>query len=154
MGYYDAISALNVADGPEQVAFTKNQLVFLAKEEIQQRKDRDTLKKSDEVEGRRVPVHEYLGPLSTKQAEAAAFAEYHWDHQLLGPYVPKSKLESLSATEFAAYFDKRQFEEGRRALERVSMVPAVVLPINNGPGEVVYGDMGGRPRHQQRQYRQ
>lgn len=147
MGYYDAICTLDTLDGAEQVSFTKNQLAFLVEEEIQQKKDRDELKPKDTVEGRRVPVHEYLGPLSPKQAEAAAFAEYHWDHQLLGPYVPKSKLESLSANEFAAYFRKRQFEEGRKALERVSMVPAIDLPIMGS------GNPYGAAPHKQKHYR-
>lgn len=143
MGYYDAIETLGIIDSSEQVSFSRNQLIHLAKEEIAERLQRDDMDSHDSNGSPRIPLHEFLGQLSNRQLEAAAtYGEYDWDHSLLGPYVPRKNLEALSANDFAAFFMKKQFEDGKRALERVSLIPSSDFQTNGVPQSYANGSLG------------
>lgn len=126
MGYYDAIGALATFDASNQVSFSQAQLKHLVNEENLQRKERDELKNIEANTPLRVPLHEYLGQLSKTQLETASKnAGIILGHNLLGPYVPRHELEVLSANDFAAFFEKQQFGQGKSALDRVSMISSI-----------------------------
>ncbi|AMD22258.1 HGL082Cp [Eremothecium sinecaudum] len=108
--YYDVISDLSCFESSDKVSFTREQLSELVQQEVDNRAARDDLSKSsiDFDASKRIPMHSYLGPLSAQDAEEASkhLGVYNLNHTLLGGYVPRNQLESLSSTDFAHYLHK------------------------------------------------
>ncbi|AET41080.1 Ldb7p Ecym_7234 [Eremothecium cymbalariae DBVPG len=108
--YYNVISDLSCFESSDKVSFTEEQLLELTQQEYDNRETRDDLSKSglhfDPI--KRIPMHSYLGPLTARDAEEAAkhLGFYNLKHTLLGGYVPRNQLESLSSTDFAHYLHK------------------------------------------------
>lgn len=109
-GYYDVISHLSYFESSSKVSFSREQLLELVQQEMENRMVRDNLTRSNvNIDfSKRTPMHSYLGPLTARHAEEASknLRFYNLKHALLGGYVPRNQLESLSSTDFAHYLHK------------------------------------------------
>lgn len=106
--YYEVIGDLAAFELSQSVSFTKEQLIELIQQEQAFRLDRDDLNQCDFSNKKKIPIHSYLGTLSSKDAEEASkhLDAYNLKHTLLGGYVPREQLESLSGSDFAYYLHK------------------------------------------------
>ncbi|AAS54402.1 AGL088Cp [Eremothecium gossypii ATCC 10895] len=106
--YYSVISDLSCFEASDKVSFTREQLMELTQQEVDAREMRDNLERSEWETRKRLPMHSYLGQLAARDAEEAAKhpGYYTLQHTLLGGYVPRHQLESLSSTDFAHYLHK------------------------------------------------
>lgn len=98
--YYDVIAGLAAFECSQEVTFNPHDLQELVKQPDESQKpfnDENSRKK-------RTIVHGYLG--GKVDMNEASNASYDLSHTLLGGYVPKRQLESLSSIDFAHYFHK------------------------------------------------
>lgn len=101
-GYYDVIAGLSAFECSQEVVFSREDLVELVKAEEELAKQNG--KPEEDVRRKRTTVHGYLG--GKVDLNEASNASYDLSHTLLGGYVPKRQLESLSSIDFAHYFHK------------------------------------------------
>lgn len=100
--YYDIIAGLAAFECSQEVTFNRHDLQELVKQPTEsQSVTRNT---EDETRRKRTIVHGYLG--GKVDINEASNASYDLSHTLLGGYVPKRQLESLSSIDFAHYFHK------------------------------------------------
>ncbi|EDO17619.1 hypothetical protein Kpol_1061p44 [Vanderwaltozyma polyspora DSM 70294] len=107
--YYDVIAGLSAFEKSNDVTLSNEELRELTTindkdgdDELQSNENEENLK-NDEEKGKMV-VHGYLG--GKVDLSEASNATYDLSHTLLGGYVPKKQLESLSSIDFAHYFHK------------------------------------------------
>lgn len=103
--YYTIIGALSAFETSQEVTFTPEELVELTATTTDGEQEKVEGKEEEhETDGKRVPVHAYLG--GKVDLKEASNANYDLSHTLLGGYVPAKQLESLSSIDFAHYFHK------------------------------------------------
>ncbi|KAG0662451.1 hypothetical protein C6P44_002241 [Monosporozyma unispora] len=112
--YYDIIAGLSAFEKSQDVVLTREELVELTTvdtvEDNKKKEDKDE-KKEEEGEEVKEPrkrhrqnLHSYLG--GKVDMSEIQTAQHNLSHTLLGAYVPKKQLESLSSLDFAQYFHK------------------------------------------------
>ncbi|CCK69403.1 Ldb7p KNAG_0C02920 [Huiozyma naganishii CBS 8797] len=102
--YYDIISALSAVEKSQDVVFTPEELVELTAP-LEQGRSNDPQSDTKKDGKPRINVHGYMGDVKVNPVEASK-VEYDLSHTLLGGYVPRKQLESLSSVDFAHYFHK------------------------------------------------
>ena len=124
--YYDIIAGLSAFEKSQDVVLTKQELIELTKgqnEEIDGGKNieinnKDEIKDSNDSSNsnqeivtkqsmkrrQRPNLHGYLG--GKVDMEKIKTAQHDLSHTLLGSYIPKRQLESLTSLDFAQYFHK------------------------------------------------
>lgn len=123
--YYDIIAGLSAFEKSQDVVLTREELVELTSVDDTKRVDEEktdgkeeTSKEEEEkreeveeVEEKKAPVkrhrpslHNFLG--GKVDIQEVQTAQHNLSHTLLGAYVPKKQLESLSSLDFAQYFHK------------------------------------------------
>lgn len=100
--YYDIIAGLAAFECSQEVTFNPLDLQELVKQPDEAKKPSSTI--DDDPRKKRTIVHGYLG--GKVDLNEASNASYDLSHTLLGGYVPKRQLESLSSIDFAHYFHK------------------------------------------------
>lgn len=123
-GYYDVIAGLSAFESSQEVTFSREDLQELVKEEEELAKQ--TGKVEDDTRRKRTTVHGYLG--GKVDINEASNASYDLSHTLLGGYVPKRQLESLSSIDFAHYFHK--------SLECEDALQVYDVYVGNGYGRI------------------
>lgn len=103
LDYYDVIRGLASLDRSHQVSFNKGELRELVKNRIENMEPAVTdLYRNNK---NRINIHGYLGgKVDMKQITEMT---YDLDHNLLGGFVPRQQLETLSSADFARYFHKK-----------------------------------------------
>lgn len=103
LDYYAAISGLASLDRSHQVHFSKGELRELVKNRLENMAPTATdLYRNNK---NRINIHGYLGgKVNMKEITELT---YDLDHNLLGGYVPRQQLETLSSADFARYFHKK-----------------------------------------------
>ncbi|CCF59884.1 hypothetical protein KAFR_0I01030 [Kazachstania africana CBS 2517] len=100
--YYDILAGLSAFERSHEVSFTLEELKELVKPKKDDEKKK--LQEGSKKSSKRITVHGYLG--GKVDLTEASNANYDLSHTLLGGYVPKKQLESLSSIDFAHYFHK------------------------------------------------
>ncbi|CDH09323.1 related to Chromatin structure-remodeling complex protein RSC14 [Zygosaccharomyces bailii ISA1307] len=103
-GYYDVIAGLAAFECSQDVSLTTQELDELVKAEDDKQTQVIPNSANEETRKKKVTVHGYLG--GKVDLDEASNASYDLSHTLLGGYVPKRQLESLSSIDFAHYFHK------------------------------------------------
>ncbi|GCE99855.1 hypothetical protein ZYGM_003041 [Zygosaccharomyces mellis] len=137
--YYEVIAGL--------ASFERSQDVSLSYPELQELVNAESYNKQAEklpntanegTKRKKVTVHGYLG--GKVDLDEASNASYDLSHTLLGGYVPKRQLESLSSIDFAHYFHKSlECEDALQIYDlfvannfrRATALPPAVTHINN-----------------------
>ena len=106
--YYDVIAGLSAFEKSNDVTLTIEELKELTevesdKEDKAKKLSKDEQHKEDENKVR-MNVHGYLG--GRVDLSEAPNTTYDLSHALLGGFVPRRQLESLSSIDFAQYFHK------------------------------------------------
>ncbi|KAL3231690.1 Chromatin structure-remodeling complex protein RSC14 [Nakaseomyces bracarensis] len=103
LDYYGALAGLASLDRSHQVNFSDGELVELVKNR------RENLEPQSEDLYRnnknRINIHGSLG--GKVDMKEITEMTYDLDHNLLGGYVPRQQLETLSSADFARYFHKK-----------------------------------------------
>lgn len=113
--YYDIIAGLSAFEKSQDVVLTKEELVELTTvDSIEKDNDKETnskdgntkeeAEKKAPVKRHRPNLHTFLG--GKVDIQEVQTAQHDLSHTLLGAYVPKKQLESLSSLDFAQYFHK------------------------------------------------
>ncbi|QLQ79801.1 hypothetical protein HG537_0C04500 [Torulaspora globosa] len=123
-GYYDVIAGLSAFECSQEVTFSREDLLELVKAEEEVAKQNG--KPEEDVRRKRTTVHGYLG--GKVDLNEASNAIYDLSHTLLGGYVPKRQLESLSSVDFAHYFHK--------TLECEDALQIYEVFVGNGYGQI------------------
>ena len=104
--YYDIIAGLSAFESSQEVTLSSNELEELVKntESTPETPKQVIQEDTEKIDKKRMTVHGYLG--GKVDLTEATNASYDLSHTLLGGYVPKRQLESLSSIDFAHYFHK------------------------------------------------
>lgn len=104
--YYDLISGLSAFECSHEVLLSAGELEQLVESSDEEccKNGETTDDESSTIEKKRLTVHGYLG--GKVDLTEASNASYDLSHTLLGGYVPRRQLESLSSIDFAHYFHK------------------------------------------------
>lgn len=102
--YYDVIGGLAAFECSQEVSLNPQELTELIKAEDDKQAQMIPNNANEETRRKKVTVHGYLG--GKVDLDEASNASYDLSHTLLGGYVPKRQLESLSSIDFAHYFHK------------------------------------------------
>lgn len=106
--YYDIIAGLSAFEYSHEVTLSPQDLLELVTEDAEPNEEPESM--FDDKKKKRTTVHGYLG--GKVDINEASNASYDLSHTLLGGYVPKRQLESLSSIDFAHYFHKSLECEG------------------------------------------
>lgn len=106
--YYDIIAGLSAFECSQEVILSPQDLLELVTEDTEPNDEPEST--VDDKGKKRTTVHGYLG--GKVDLNEASNASYDLSHTLLGGYVPKRQLESLSSIDFAHYFHKSLECEG------------------------------------------
>lgn len=98
------LAGLSAFESSQEVIFNQHDLQELVKEDEEQQSKEQNKSTDEESRRKRTTVHGYLG--GKVDLNEASNASYDLSHTLLGGYVPKRQLESLSSVDFAHYFHK------------------------------------------------
>lgn len=122
--YYDIIAGLSAFECSQDVSLNPHDLQELVTEGDES--DEQPEKVEEDVKRKRNTVHGYLG--GKVDLNEATNASYDLSHTLLGGYVPKRQLESLSSIDFAHYFHK--------SLECENALQVYDLLVGSGYGRI------------------
>lgn len=137
--YYEVIAGLASFEHSQDVSLSTSELQDLIKAENQKKEiESQPNTVSEEPKKKKVTVHGYLG--GKVDLDEASNASYDLSHTLLGGYVPRKQLESLSSVDFAHYFHKSlECEDALQIYDlfvannfrRATALPATVSHINS-----------------------
>lgn len=136
--YYDIIAGLSAFDKSQDVVLSRTELEELTEEKEETQTDSMGNEFKDEIDDnkekgeqksnrqRRPILHDYLGgKVDTQELQTV---QHDLSHTLLGGYVPKKQLESLSSLDFAQYFHKALECE-----ESLQIYDLFIQPTQNKP---------------------
>ncbi|GAV55794.1 hypothetical protein ZYGR_0AY01870 [Zygosaccharomyces rouxii] len=137
--YYEVIAGLASFERSQDVSLSHPELQELVKAEIHNKQtEKLPNTANEEAKRKKVTVHGYLG--GKVDLDEASNASYDLSHTLLGGYVPRRQLESLSSIDFAHYFHKSlECEDALQIYDlfvannfrRATALPSTVTHINN-----------------------
>lgn len=140
--YYEVIAGLASFERSQDVSLSHPELQELVKADYDNQQQAGKLPNNSNEDARRkkVTVHGYLG--GKVDLDEASNASYDLSHTLLGGYVPRRQLESLSSIDFAHYFHKSlECEDALQIYDlfvannfrRATALPPTVSRLNENP---------------------
>ncbi|CAR29501.1 hypothetical protein ZYGR_0AD01830 [Zygosaccharomyces rouxii] len=137
--YYEVIAGLASFERSQDVSLSHPELQELVKAEFHNKQaEKLPNTTNEETKRKKVTVHGYLG--GKVDLDEASNASYDLSHTLLGGYVPRRQLESLSSIDFAHYFHKSlECEDALQIYDmfvannfrRATALPSTVTHVNN-----------------------